>query len=253
MSNRTYALITGASKGIGLALAEACARRGMNVIMIARSEELLVKHGEHLANRYRVDIRTKVLDLSAEGAGEALYVWCQSEGLAVRILINNAGFGAYGRFGQLPLDKQLGMINLNIKAVVSLCHLFLPMLKEQQEAFILNVASIAGYLTIPYYSVYSSTKNFVISFSETLRMELAETRVRVCCLCPADTQTEFFEQAGSAHIARKYMRPEDLAEIAIDRLLQNHAVIHPKVAVRLLIYLPKRLIRRIQKKRLEPQ
>ena len=147
------------------------------------------------------------------------------------MLINNAGFGLWGKFYALPLDEQLEMMNLNMSALVSLTHRFLPVLIESQPAYILNVASVASYVAIPTFSIYAATKAFVLSFSRGLRIEMKEKGVVVSCLCPGATESEFLKRAGMQALGEKAgvfnMEAEQVATIGINGMLRGKAEIVP--------------------------
>jgi short-subunit dehydrogenase len=186
---RPYCLVTGASRGLGLALAEECARLGLNLILVALPETGLPEVANNLANTYGIDVEQREIDLTEPDGPEALYRWVKEQRLAVHMLINNAGIGAHGPFSESALDHNRAMINLNITALVYLTQLFLPELKRQQRAYILNVASLAAFYAMPCKPVYAPTKAFVLNFSLALRAEMDGTAVKVSTLCPGGIMT----------------------------------------------------------------
>jgi uncharacterized protein len=226
-----YTLITGASRGIGEAMAEYCASKKMNLILTARSRHKLEKIAANLINKYGINVKTYGADLTDSQAIANMYKWCQYNELEVNMLINNAGNGMYGQFGDLPLEEQLGLIQLNQTATISMIHAFIPMLKKQEEAYILNVASTACYQPIPYMSVYAATQAFLQSFTLALRHELKNYRIYVSCVCPGPTATDFFERAGLERLpvnsSEVKMPPEEVAEIAIEGMLDKESEIIP--------------------------
>lgn len=187
----TLALITGASSGIGKEFAKQLAKRQYDLIVIARSENKLIELKQELESQYQIKVTVIIQDLTLPNAGEKVFEQVQGENLTVDLLINNAGFGDYGKFGDRPLDKQLNMIQLNISAVVELTHLFLPQMKARKKGQIINVSSIAAYQPMPYLSVYAATKAFVLSFSEAIWAEYRNDGIYILALCPGPTESEF--------------------------------------------------------------
>ncbi|WKN30915.1 SDR family oxidoreductase [Porifericola rhodea] len=225
-----YTLITGASNGIGAALARRCAQEGDNLILVARNQQALEELAEELESKHEIVVRVIAKDLLSPGAANDLYLLCQKNEWPVRVLINNAGVGLWGKFHELSLEQMLEMMQLNQQLIVELSHFFLPMLKEVPYAHILNVSSTAGFQPIPYFSVYAASKNFVLSFSRSLRQELKPLRINVSCLCPGPTESSFFEKAGFERI--KYskgaiMKAEEVADEAILGMIDRAAVIIP--------------------------
>lgn len=227
---KVFTLITGASEGIGKALAEECARRGHHLILIALQNSQLVETAALLQHQYKVDVKTLELNLTAPDALQYLYDWCHQQQLKINVLINNAGIGNYSYFQDAKLSDYQNMIQLNIGAVVALTHMFIPKLRENQEAFILNVGSFASLMPIPYKSVYSASKSFVLMFSRTLQMELKEFQIHVSCLCPGPTSTKTMKERNEN--LNKSLRffiqtPAQVASVAIDSLFQKQGVIIP--------------------------
>jgi uncharacterized protein len=189
------ALITGASCGIGAAFAEALAERGTNVVLVARSEDRLQQLADTLKSRYGIRADVIVQDLTTPDAAAAVFQSVKGLGIEIELLINNAGFGDYGAFGDRPRQKQLDIIQLNIGALVDLTHHFLPQMQQRKSGSILNIASIAGFQPMPYLSVYAATKAFVLSFSEALWAENQDKGVHIMAVCPGPTESSFFEAA----------------------------------------------------------
>lgn len=239
-----YTLITGASNGIGAALARRCAQEGFNLILVARSTSKLVNLAREIEDKHKVTVHTHTLDLLSPDAAYHLYTHCQKNNWPVRILINNAGVGLWGKFEELSLEHMVEMMDLNQRLLVELCHFFLPMLKEVPYAHILNISSTAAFQPVPFFSVYAASKSFVQSFSLSLRRELKPYKINVSCLCPGPTATSFFEYAGFEKI--KYakgavMSAEEVAEIAIQNLQHNKAVMIPGFSNRLGAFFSKHL------------
>lgn len=189
-------LITGASGGIGCELAKLFARDHHNLVLVARSADKLAQVAHELQTR-GVSVRTVALDLAEPLAPKFLFDQLQREGVAVDILINNAGFGALGKFAQMPDDQIFGQINLNITALTQLTKLFLPPMLARHTGRIMNVASTAGFQPGPLMAVYYATKAYVISFSEAIANELKDSGVTVTCFCPGATHTGFAKRAGN--------------------------------------------------------
>lgn len=185
------ALITGASSGIGAAFARALAKDGYDVILVARRADRLQAIADELkATR---EMRAEVLpaDLAAPGAASQVFQQVTERGLQVDLLVNNAGLGNHGAFLESGLDVHQKMIDLNISALTGLTHAFLPGMVARGEGGILNVASTAAFQSIPYMAVYAATKSYVLSFSEGLAEEVGPKGVKVVCLCPGPTESEF--------------------------------------------------------------
>ncbi|WP_107670120.1 SDR family oxidoreductase [Cyanothece sp. BG0011] len=189
------ALITGASSGIGQAFAEELATRQTNLILIARSQDKLYRLAKHLQDKTSIKVEVMVQDLTEPQAGQKVYDWVQNKGLSVDLLINNAGFGDYGPFCERDLSRQLDMIQLNVKVLVELTHLFLSQMQQRGEGSIINVSSIAGFQPLPYLSIYAATKAFVLNFTEALWAENKDKGIKCLALCPGPTESDFFESA----------------------------------------------------------
>jgi len=189
-------LITGASGGIGYELAKLFARERNNLVLVARSGDKLAQVGTALqANG--VTVKTIALDLAQVPAPRFLFDQVQREGVAIDILINNAGFGALGNFADMPEEQILGQINLNVVALTQLTRLFLPPMLARRSGRIMNVASTAGFQPGPLMAVYYATKAYVLSFTEAIANEVHNSGVTVTCFCPGPTHTGFGKRAGN--------------------------------------------------------
>jgi short-subunit dehydrogenase len=224
----SYALITGASKGIGKAIAFDLAAKGYNLLLVARSQELLEEVSTAIKKNAAVQIHCLPTDLSNVDAAQSVYNWTTENGFPVSILVNNAGYGLSGLFESHPLDKHLNMVQLNCTTLVQLTYLFLPTLKQQKEAHILNISSSAAYQAVPYLSLYAASKSFVLSFSRGLRYELRKTSVNVTCVCPGSTDTDFGSRAQIGEKARKTaekvnMTPDQVGKIAVNAMFSKKA------------------------------
>jgi uncharacterized protein len=227
MTTRPVALVTGASAGLGEQFAHLFARDGYDVILVARSAPRL----EPLAERLRVHkITTHVMpaDLSLPGAASKLYEQVKAKRLQVSCLVNNAGYGSTGAFLDLPLEKELEMVQLNCTALMELCHRFGADMRARKEGKILNIASTAAFQPGPYMATYYATKAFVLSFSEAFAHELRGTGVTVTCHCPGATATEFAGRAGNDS-SRLFQRPgiakaPDVAHHAYEAMMQGEVL-----------------------------
>lgn len=196
------ALITGASSGIGEAFARILAARGMNLVLVARSEEKLRVMAQELSQQYGMRAEVIPADLSREGAAQQIYRRTQELGIPVDLLVNNAGFGTYGYFDTLASEREHEEIMLNVTALVDLTHAFLPAMAERKDGGIINVSSIAAFQPMPYQAVYGASKSFVLSFSLALWAAYRKHGVRVVALCPGPTATNFFIVLGADNIPR---------------------------------------------------
>jgi hypothetical protein len=217
MNDRKTALITGASGGIGYALAKLFARDHHNLVLVARSGAKLTQVADELQRQFAVSVKTIALDLAADPAPQFLFDQLQREGIGVDILVNNAAYGKFGKFADIPLEENLGQIQLNIIALTHLTKLFLGPMLARRSGKILNVASTAGFQPGPLMAVYYATKAYVISFSEALADELKGSGVTVTCLCPGATDTGFQGRAGTENtVLFKKLRPMDAETVAGD-------------------------------------
>ncbi len=190
-----WAVITGASGGIGLELARLIAGDGKNLVLIARNAERLEEVKKELEAKCGVSVKTIPKDLSHPEAPEEIYTRLSEEGAHVDMLVNNAGIGVYGKFSDTKTSRMLGMLQLNIVSLTHLTRLFLPGMIERKSGRILNVASTAAFQPGPLLAVYYATKSYVVSLSEAIAQELAGTGVTVTSLCPGPTATNFVEEA----------------------------------------------------------
>ncbi len=191
------ALVTGASAGIGIDLAECFAKDGYDLIITARTESALKAVGERISNLHRVKVTAIPCDLGAIDAGAKLAAEIAQRGLSVDVLVNNAGFGHAGGFAWEPIEPQLGMIDLNVRALTELTHIYWKDMLDKERGGVLNVASTAAFQPGPLMAVYYASKAYVLSFSEALWEEARGTGVHVSCLCPGPTVSKFRERAGT--------------------------------------------------------
>lgn len=219
------ALITGASSGIGAAMATLLAQAGCDLTIAARRTDRLEALAAELRERHGIRVRCVTSDLATPEGARALYDDLQAAGERIDILINNAGFGLYQEFVALGWDEQARMIQLNVTSLVELTwRLARDMRGRDRRAYILNVASIAAYQPVPYFACYAATKSFVRDFSEALAFELKDSNVAVTCICPGGTTTEFMDVSGQklGKIAQaSMMSAESVAHIGINAMLRR--------------------------------
>jgi short-subunit dehydrogenase len=193
---REIALVTGASSGIGAALARRLARDGMHLGLVARRTDRLEALAEELRAAHRIEADVLPTDLARPGAVAALVEELGRRDLDVDWLVNNAGYGTLGPFHTLPIAGELDEVALNVEAVAELTGRLLPAMVRRRRGVVMNVASVGAYLPTPTMATYTATKAFVLSFSEAIAVELADTGVRVLCVCPGVTRTEFQARAN---------------------------------------------------------
>lgn len=208
---KPYALVTGASSGIGRELAELFARDGIDVIVTARDREVLKRLSVELHTKYGVTVELYSGDLGDQSVVDGLYDFCRTKSLTVGYVVNNAGFGDYGKFQSADWQRLQDMVNLNILSLTHLTHLFLPDMLKRKSGRILNVASMAGFFSGPNMAVYYATKAYVLHFSEALSYELQNSGVTVTTLCPGATETKF---ASSARATKTALFSRHLASAA---------------------------------------
>ncbi len=221
-----YALVTGASKGIGKAIAFELAKRKFNILLVARSEDLLKEIAEDISKQYGVQTGYMALDLSGAHAPQQLFDWCSTNNYSIEVLVNNAGYGLSGLFEKYTMEEHLAMMRLNMNTLVGLCHIFLPELKKLPQAYILNIASSTAYQPVPGLGLYAASKAFVLSFSRTLTYELRNTTVSVTCSSPGSTDTDFVNRANMQNKTRKMakrfnMTAEAVAKISVRAMLNK--------------------------------
>jgi short-subunit dehydrogenase len=248
-----YALVTGASKGIGREIAVQLAGKGYHLLLVARAETELIQLSGQLARQYKVRVHFLSCDLSEPGAAAKVSKWCVAITPSLSVLINNAGYGAWGNFSDLGLEAQMNMLQLNVNAVVELSYLLLPLLEQQERAYVLNVSSTAAYQAMPTMALYAASKSFVLSFSRALRYELRKTNISVSCLSPGPTATGFVSRAGLealADLADKFnMSAATVADLGLKGMFNRKSEIIPGIVNKLSVFgathLPKSWIERI--------
>ncbi len=228
-SSSPYALITGASKGIGKAIAEELASRKVNLLLVARSEALLKELADGLSEKNNIQVHWLALDLADTAAPLAIFDWIQQNNYTVNILVNNAGYGLSGYFDTYSQKEYADMLRVNIQVPMELTALLLPHLKEQAQSYILNIVSSAAYQAVPGLSAYSASKAFMLSFSRGLRYELRRTGVSVTAVSPGATDTGFADRARivnekAVKAAERFnMTPKAVAILAVNAMYARKA------------------------------
>ncbi len=217
-----WALVTGASAGIGKALAEELATGGANLLLTARRRERLDELAQKLVAAHKIRAEVFAADLAEPDGPANIFDFTRQKSIAIDVLINNAGFGAYGPFASVDLERLVGMVQVNCSAVVRLTRLFLPSMIERRAGYVLIVASTASFQAVPYISTYAATKAFDLFLAEGLAEELRPYGIRVCGLCPGSTESEFRQvanQEGHPVAAERRQEPaEKVARVGLQAL-----------------------------------
>ncbi|MEV6156894.1 SDR family oxidoreductase [Nonomuraea sp. NPDC052129] len=222
---RQTVIVTGASSGLGAEFARQLARRGANLVLVARRADRLESLAAELTRAHGVTVTAVARDLGLPDAGRRLRAELESRGIYATGLVNNAGFGTHDAFTDEDSDRLQSMIALNISALVDLSRAYIDPLTATDTGVLINVASLLGFQPTPYMSVYGATKAFVLSFTESLWEETHGTGLRVLAVCPGATRTEFYDVAGSqsADYGTKRATPEHVVTIALDTLDRRSA------------------------------
>jgi hypothetical protein len=234
-----HTLITGASTGIGKAIAMDFARRGNNLVLVARSGELLEKLAATLRTAHGIDVRVCSQDLGNAEGPTHVFTFCREEGLVIDRLVNCAGFSVAGDFFRQPQDELLQMAMVNMVAVAELTRLFLPGMIDRRRGAVINIASMAGFQGVPGMAFYSATKSFVVNLTEALHEELRGTGVRLFAVCPGFIDNEnFYSRAG--HNRKRILIPissPDVVVRAVQRGLTGGAIsVIPTLFDRLMVF-----------------
>ena len=254
IKNMPTALITGASKGIGKAIAEKLAAKKTDLLLIARTENLLKELAENLRSKYTVQVYYFVVDLSKPDAVEKIMQWCANKTSEINILVNNAGYGLSGAFEKYSIQEQIDMMQVNMRVPVQLIHALLPSLHKQDQSYIVNIASNAAYQSVPGLSLYAASKAFVLSFSRGLRYELRNSAVSVTAICPGATDTDFPKRAmvsakATKAAAKVNMSADAVATIAVEAMFAKKAEVIAgfinKLSAFLVWLLPKKAAEKI--------
>ncbi len=252
-----WALVTGASAGIGSELARQLAAGGAHLLLTARRKDRLEKLAEELRSRHGATVAVLAADLAQPGAADAIFGYTSGKGIEVELLVNNAGFGVFGEFTRIPLERQLEMVQVNVSAVIHLTYLYLPGMLERRHGDILIVASTAGFQSVPYISAYAATKSFDLFFAGALAEEVRPRGVRVCALCPGSTATEFQQVAGQPDNSfRSAESAEKVARVGLEAMASGKSLIvsggRNKFMVQSQRLAPRSLVARVAAKMFRP-
>ncbi len=229
--NKGTALITGSSSGIGYHLAHEFARHGHDLVLVAPVEAELQTVAAGINSDHGVPVQVIACDLEQPEAAQMISETLQDRAVNVEILVNNAGHGFRGKWWELPIEKDLSMLRLNVEAALRLTKCFLPPMIARGHGRILNTASVAGFEPGPLLAVYHATKAFVLSWTEALAVELENTGVGVTALCPGPTDTDFFPKAGMLGVKAfqqgPLMAPQDVAKAGYEAMMDGELLIVP--------------------------
>lgn len=244
-----YALVTGASSGIGFELSRLFAKDKINLVIVARNKEKLEELKKDLEQNFQINAVVIQKDLSGINSAEEVFNEIESLNITIKYLINNAGAGDYGNFASADIKRQEEIINLNILSLVKLTRLFLPKLSQIEKSRILNIASVAGFLPGPMMSVYFATKAFVISFSQSISYELSGKNPTVTCFCPSATKTNF-ENAANAQRAVLFQSAaanvESVAKTGYKAMMKGQDIVIYGFTNRIFLFLADLLPWRVQ-------
>lgn len=251
-------LITGASGGIGEAFARKLAAEKHNLVLVARSEKKLHELCDELMIKHKITAHYVALDLTEADADKKLFDETERHNFEIDWLINNAGFGSMGDFAAMELEREIGMIDLNIRSLVALTHRYLQKMRERRGGIIINVASTASFQPVPFMATYAATKAFVRSFSEAIAEENRPFGITVSALCPGPTDTNFFEAANAEAFRMKGMQtPEEVAETGLQGAKKGKAQVISGwtnfIGARLVNIVPDALITRVVGSALRPK
>jgi uncharacterized protein len=239
MDGYRAALITGASSGIGEAFANTLAAKGLDLVLVARSEDKLRSLAKQLAEVHSRRVEVVVADLSLAGSAAKIHAATQALGMEIDLLINNAGFGTAGAFHQLDAAREQQEIMLNAAAVVDMTHAFLPAMVERGRGGVINVASMAGFQPMPFMAVYAATKAFVLSFGQGLRQEVRKKGVTVLSVCPGPVDTPFFEATGNRKLRNSVPKgtmttADDVVRASLRAFASGQSVVVPGAANKMM-------------------
>ncbi|MDG2333481.1 MAG: SDR family oxidoreductase [Myxococcota bacterium] len=227
------ALITGAGGGLGLEFARLLAEQGWNLVLAGRTEQKLAEAAQELENVTSGRVTYIQVDLSEAGSAQRLYSQVCESGELIELLINNAGVGVFGEHVKLPAEKLSAMLTLNIMNLTLLSQSFAADMKERGHGYLLNIASTASFQPVPLFSAYAASKSYVLHFSEALAKELEDYGVKVSCLCPGHTESNFFEQAGIADSEKGFfsprarMKPGQVARVGLNAVFEGKLTVIP--------------------------
>lgn len=222
----SYALVTGAGKGIGRSIVFELAKRRYNMLLTDLPGEHLDQTAEEIKKLYNVEANIFPLDLTTPNAPQKLFDWCVENSFQVSILVNNAGFGLSGSIQKYSVEECTNLLQLNVVATTQICRLFIPLLQKQFQSYILNICSSSAYQAVPYLTLYSASKAYVLRFTRGLRHELSGTTISVTCLSPGPTDTDWVHRAQvndkiMRMADRLNMTPQQVASIAVNAMFKK--------------------------------
>lgn len=239
----SYALVTGPTSGIGLALANGLAARGRKLILVGRRLDALNEVAGYIGKQHGVEVKVMACDLAKAAQVAELLAQIEKDNIDIDVLVNNAGFATAGQFVDLPWDGEMQELQVNVVSLTQLCHGIGLRMAAARKGHILNVSSVTGFMAGPWMANYAAGKAFVLSLSESIREELAPRGVKVSVLCPGTTQTPFFDKASisveDAAPPFLVMTPEQVATHTLKAMDRNVAVIVPRFHNKLSAFMPR--------------
>jgi short-subunit dehydrogenase len=250
-TSKPYALVAGGSKGIGYGISEALAKRGYNLIIIARHVDTLEEAKKKLESTYHIHVEILAFDLSFDSTADEIAKWCSVRNIHLKVLCNVAGLGGANDYLSYPLDSLRYMVRLNVESCMALSLTLLPLLEKNAPSYILNVASMAGFAPIPIKNMYSATKSAVVFFSYSLRYQLKDKHISVSCLCPGPVYTKPSiikdTKAKLGWFGNKMaLDPGTVGEVAVKKTFNKRLIIVPgtlaKISSSVIRFLPRRWV-----------
>jgi uncharacterized protein len=240
----SYALVTGAAKGIGKSIAFELAKRKYNLLLIDMDAAVLETTAEEIKTKTGVAVEWLHQDLSEWSAAEKIKFWTSSYHQELTVVVNNAGFGLNGAFEDLSIEEQFGIIDVNIKAQLALTYTYIPVLRQFKKSYLLNVCSTTAYQPVPYLNIYAASKAFILSFNRSLKYELKGSPISLSYLSPGATDTDFVKRARmkehTLKVADRFnMTAEEVGKIAVDGLFEGKEEIVPGFYNKLNSFLPR--------------
>ncbi|MBL1212223.1 MAG: SDR family oxidoreductase [Ignavibacteriae bacterium] len=247
MNKESFALVTGASSGIGKEISKQLASKGINLILISRKKNQLEELKNFIQTQNNVSVKIIAADLSIIGASEDIFDRLNKEKIKVNTLVNNAGAASYGKFTETEFEVETNLLHLNIISIVQLTKLLLPKMIEDKEGKILNIASTAAFRAGPLMATYCAAKAFVLSFSEALSQELKGTGISVTTVCPGATDTGFAKAAGMENLfyfkKMNLASAKTVAEFSINSMMNKKVVAVQGLRNKVILFLTKILPR----------
>jgi short-subunit dehydrogenase len=246
-SFKRYILITGASMGIGEAFAREFAKRGRNLVLVARSTAKMELLAEEFQREYAIKVAVCAADLGERDSPHHIFEFCRCRSLDVDLLVNCAGVSRAGDFEHISVDKLEEIVMVNVMSLTKLTRLFLPGMTAMKNGGIINVSSLAGFQGVPGLGLYSATKSFIIKFTESLHAELKESGISVIVVCPGFTDTAIYEHSGhnTSNIRLPISGTKAVVDEAIKGLIKNKIQVAPTMLDRILVFSQRMVSREI--------